>query len=588
MKVHHSSDPELRDVFNFALAFAGAVKNYTLYPPEHAIARQHLLHFSNQLSSFLESFGALRLDVEKTSLLYGGEEVYQGTDEESDVAYLFGRDGVQYIEFLPGIELWELQSLLQVINQYRILDEENDGDIVTALWEQDYPHIRYKSVDILSLDAPSISLSSFQVTPQGPPDEEPDRGSGAYEEGEAGTEGEEDGVDFIAENEEEAAPSIALTITAKGNDLWQLSPLERYELEKMVEEAEHLDNTDNVIDILLILIVLQNDREDFTATLDFLQDRFLYACTIYRFDAALKVLNNLDRLSTSFARKKSWALPLFDNFLETVSRQESLRSIAQLLTETANHVSPLQLEYLWRLLCRMHPQVLQTLGPLLSNLPSPKMRQALGNVIVHHAQHAPGVLAENVPLFDEDLCLRLLPVIRKMPVEEGNQVFQAMAVHTSDAVRRRAFGLLDQRGILDPVQLGKALDDAVPEIRERALALLARRRNPAHEKQLLTYLARNRCTQYGKEYVLGCYQALGRCGSRSSLSFLKKMLFGGSLGGRFSREGLHHKQGAALALRQLNLPEADKMLKDGALDIFPDVRLACKKALEQPRAGKKR
>jgi len=584
MNILHSSEPELKEVFSFALTFAGAVKNYSLYPPEHTIARKHLLQFSSQLSAFLENFGPLRLDVEKTTLRYGGEIVYQGVHEESDIAYLLSRDGIQYLEFLPAVELWELQSLLQIINQHRILDEENDGDIATALWEQDYPHIRYKSVDILALEAPVINFSSFQVAPPpaSPQDEE------LVDSGEEGGDQQEDGVDFIPEEEAESVPSIALTITAKGSDLWQLTPLERYELDKMVAEAEQLDNTDNVIDILLILLALQNDREDFAATLDFLQDRFLYACTVYRFDAALKVLNNLGRLRKSFARKKPWALPLFDIFRKTVSRQESIRSITQLLTETENHVSPTQLEYLWRLLCRMHPLVLQTLGPLLPRLSLPKMRQALGNVIVYHAQQAPGMLAETVLLFGEDLCLRLLPVIRKMPVKDGNEVFRIMLEHESDAVRLRAFGILDQRGVLDPALLGERLHDPVAEIRERVLALLARRRNPSHEKQLLFYLGQEKCTTYGREYLLQCYQALGRCGSRISLAYLKKNLFGGSLGKRFNKEALYHKQGAALALRNLQLPEADKLLKDGAQDIFPDIRLACKKALETPRQGHKR
>ena len=584
MKPLHSSDPELKEVFAFALAFAGAVKNYSLYPPEHAIARKHLLHFNRQLSSFLEHFGSLRLDVNKNTLRYSGEIVYQGVDEESDIAYLLGRDGIEYLEFLPGIEIGEIQSLLQIINQHRILDEENDGDIATALWEQDYPHIRYKSVDILALDAPVINFSSFRVAP--PPADSDQEDLTVAAEGDSS--GKEDGVDFVPEQEAETAPSIALTITAKGNDLWQLSPLERYELEKMVEEAERLDNTDNVIDILLILIALQNDQEDFRATLDFLEDRFLYACTIYRFDAALKVLSNLDRLRASFAHKKTWALPLFDGFRKTIARQESLRFIGRLLTDPENKVSPQQLEYLWRLLCRMDPRILRTLGPLLPDLPSPKTRQALGNVIVHHAQHAPVVLAETVSSFGEELCLRLLPVIRKMPVADGNQVFRVMLDHASDAVRMRAFGILDQRGALDPLLLGERLHDSRPEIRERALALLARRRNPAHEKQLLSYLDKGDVSRYGKEYLLSCYQALGRCGSRISVAFLKKILQGGSLGGRFSREGLHHKQGAALALRALHLPEADKILEDGAQDIFPDIRLACKKALETPRTKRKK
>lgn len=579
MKILHSSDPELKGVFNFSLAFAGAVKNYTLYPAEHAIAKKHLLNFSRHLTRFLADYDSLRLDVEKNSLRYGGEIVYQGTAEESDVAYLLGRDGVQYLEFKKGIELWEMQSLLKLINDHRMVDEENDGDIVTALWEQDYPHIGYKAIDILSLDAPAINFSGFKVAPppmaneQAPTDFVDD--AGFEESGDLFDEGIDE--DFP----DDEAPSVVLAITAKGNDLWELSPLERYELEKMVAEEEQLDNTDNVIDILLIILVLQNDRQDFTATLDFLQDRFLHALTNQRFDAALKVLNNMLRMRDSFHRKKQWARPLFDDFLETVSRPESLRGPRRLLLDPETRAYSQQIEYLWRVLCLLSPTVLFTLGPLLPDIPSAKMRQALGSVIIHHARRAPEILARALPKFDEELCLRLLPIVRDMEPAIGNRVFLAMALHDSKGIRTRAFDILEQRHQLDPLVLFPLINDPDPNVRGKILALLSRQRNEQYEQQLLTYLQNGGNRIADKEHLLACYKALGCCGSKQSVPVLKKILTGGKLGKMFSRDAMYHKQGAAIALHGLGIAEGDQILREGAGGILPDVRLACKKAMGQ-------
>ncbi len=585
MKTLHSSDPELIGVFNFSLAFASAVKNYTLYPADHAIAKKHLLNFSRHLTKFLAGYDSLRLDVEKNSLRYAGEIVYQGSAEESDIAYLLGRDGVRYLEFKKGVELWEMQSLLKLINDHRIVDEENDGDIVTALWEQEYLHIGYKAIDILTLDAPAINFSGFKVAP--PPvatGREPDDSvDDAFSE-ETG-DFIDDGVDEIFEDgrgaavEEEAAPSVALAITAKGNDLWVLSPLERYELEKMVSAEEQLDNTDNVIDILLIVLVLQNNQQDFTATLDFLQDRFLHACLNNRFDAALKVLNNLLRMRDSFGKKKQWARPLFDDFLETVSRSESLRGSRRLLLDPETRAYSQQMEYLWRVLCLLSPTVLFTLGPLLPDVPSAKMRQALGSVIIHHAQRAPEILVRALPKFGEELCLRLLPIVRDMKSADGNRVFLAMALHDSAMVRSRAFGILEQRNQLDPLKLFPLINDSDTHIRKHLLTLLSKQRNSRYEQQLLNYLQNSGNSIAGKEHLLVCYKALGCCGSKRSVSVLKEILTGGKLGEMFSRNAMHHKQGAAIALRELGIAEADQILKEGAAGILPDVRLACKKAL---------
>lgn len=583
-----SSDPEIQCVFDFALSFAGAIKNYSLYPQHHAIARKHLLNVSRTLSRFFSNYARLRLDVDKLTLLYDGDIVYRGEARENDIAYLLGRDGVQYLEFVKGVELWELRSLLRLINRNKSLDEENEGDIVTALWEQDYPHIQYKAVDILSLDAPALNFGSFRVAPehhQTRPGASTDGKQPFSEASEAGAGEYPDEDDLLSDVEDldeypqVDAPPVSIAITAKDHNLWALSPLERYELEKMVAVENERDDTDDIIDILLILLILQNNEEDFVHGLEFLQDRFIRSLKIHRFDAALKVLENLKRIRKSFIGKKDWGLPLVDDFFVSVSQPESLRDVERLLLDLDEAPDSGQIKCLWSILRRLTPEILSTIGPLAGAVPSIQIRQSLAEIILHHSRHDPQAFADTVHLLDEELCCKFVPVAEQMNARDGNSILNKMALHTSPLVRKTAFDLLVNRGKVDPLELFSLINDADEAIRENILNLVKRKRNAQVEDRLLAYLKSGENIFNNREHLLACYEALGHCGSARSIPFLQGVLMGGGWSGLVSRISQAHKQGAANALHFLHLDEADAILREGASGMLPDVRLACRKAI---------
>jgi len=158
--------PEQQTVATFVQLLAGAVKHHSLYPENHSIAKQHLNKIFTTLSSFLKDNQVLHLVIDKTSIIYDGSILYEGKNNDNDIAFLLGRDGVEWIEFLREIEQWEIQSLLKLINLNRRSDIDSDGNIATALWETDLPHIEYKTIDLTALDIPLLNFKSFQVAPE--------------------------------------------------------------------------------------------------------------------------------------------------------------------------------------------------------------------------------------------------------------------------------------------------------------------------------------------------------------------------------------------------------------------------------------
>ncbi len=578
-----SSDPEIQCVFDFTLSLAAAIKNYTLYPQHHAIAKKHLGNISRQLRSYFSFHNCLRLDVDKLTLAYDGDVVYRGLAKESDIAYLLSRDGVQYLEFLKAIELWELQSLLKLINRNRKLDEENDGDIVTDLWEKDYPHIRYKAIDILSLDAPPINFSSFKVTPDftstqkmalsgSVPGE--DVLHDAWDEGDFTSD-----IDEVDELSTVDAPPVSIAITAKGNNLWSLSSLEEYELEKMVAVEAERDDTDDIIDILLIMLVLQNNEDDFGEGLDFLLDRYIRSLKVHRFDAALKVLENLKNIRRSFVGKKDWSLPKLDDFFTTVSQPESLRDVERLLLDLSEIPDSGQIKCLWSILHRLEPEILCTIAPLTGKVQAADIRQTLADIILHHAQRDPQALAKTVHLLDAELCEKLMEVAEQMKTSDGNKILAKMSLHPLAQVRRPAFEILVYRDMIDPLDVFLLLNDSDEGVREKIFSLLQKKRDKQIETRLLTYLKEGECSINTKEHLLACYNALGHCGSVASVPLLQEVLMGGGWGSLVDRSSKIHKQGAAYALGLLGIDEANRVLQEGAGSMIPDIRRACRKVI---------
>ena len=47
------------------------------------------------------------------------------------------------MEFQAGVEVWEISDLIEILNQYRILQEEPQGDLVTALGERQLDLVQF-------------------------------------------------------------------------------------------------------------------------------------------------------------------------------------------------------------------------------------------------------------------------------------------------------------------------------------------------------------------------------------------------------------------------------------------------------------
>ena len=108
------------------------LKTYGLYSERHPFCEKTLKEFHTKLLSFLEEYDSLLLHVEKRRLLYEGEAVLSGPANEENLAFSFFRDGVDWLEILEGIELWETAEIIKILHTYKRLPEEAEGSRALA------------------------------------------------------------------------------------------------------------------------------------------------------------------------------------------------------------------------------------------------------------------------------------------------------------------------------------------------------------------------------------------------------------------------------------------------------------------------
>ena len=127
--------------------FVVAVKNCGLYPENNKIRQISVEKVYEWFTAFLDEHETLRLFVDMDGFLFQGVQVLQEKPGESAVIFPFFRDGVQWIEFLEGLESKELLTLMEHMNRFRMRREEDEDDLVTAMWSSDFQCIKYKTAN---------------------------------------------------------------------------------------------------------------------------------------------------------------------------------------------------------------------------------------------------------------------------------------------------------------------------------------------------------------------------------------------------------------------------------------------------------
>ena len=126
--------------------FLQTLKAFRLYEANHPILSKFLEKLRNDFEHFFNEFDSFSLQVGEHRLFYRGKVVYENQDIKESLAFVFFKDGIRELQFLKGLEFKEIVDFLNIVRRSDFLNRMED-DLVTLLWEKDFSHITFTTVD---------------------------------------------------------------------------------------------------------------------------------------------------------------------------------------------------------------------------------------------------------------------------------------------------------------------------------------------------------------------------------------------------------------------------------------------------------
>ncbi len=558
-----------RQVINI---FIQAWKNYGLYPEDHVNTKRSFENLVAVFNNFFLDHEDLRLTVEKDSLLCGSEIIYKVSPEapSEDIITLLYRDGIKWIEFQEGLLLEEISAFYRIAYKYRLFAEETEGDIVTALMDEELECIDFKAVDIFWQDQLLIDVSQLP-----PPAPQPEESADQEETDQSGEMEKPEGDD-----------SVARSITLISDDQLELSNLDYVTLQQMVQEEENWVITENLIEALMIILKSQSDQEKFTAVLGFISEEVVETIEKDRFDLLAVLLQSLHKLfPPESPTTKDWQRSRIDCFFQDLSKPEFF----QLISDKLLQLETIEIDKLkalgQTLLLYFSPELTPFLVPVILQSRSHEIQQMVSVVIVHLSQRDIGPLEKIVARHGTEMGDKLLAILNRLQGDRVNKILFKMCDHSSGQVRRKAIKELVGRDPKYTQKLFSLIDDPSKEIRTSILAALANQRSSVLENMLLNYLKEKSAQKKDPAHILACYEALGRCGSNTSVPFLSKILLNRGWNSFMGSGKLIFREGAAIALTLLETPEAKYVLKKASKSRFKVIRKAFDRTKTIPVSG---
>jgi HEAT repeat protein len=554
------SDDELQGVAKVVNALLMAYRNYTIYPEGHATSRKSIENLLSAFNDFFPAFDDLRLHVEKERLLYSDTVVHQAEPDSAtdDITFQLYRDGIQWIEFQDGLDLKELALLFSILNKYRSLAEETEGDIVTDLIDEDFSHISFEAIDIFWQEEPLIDFSNLNKDVSG----------------QAEAESHDDLVDAqLPESAKRQEEPKSIADPSLNDSLWELTPDEKELLRNMVLKEENWDKTEDVFNVLMVILRSQEDEQSFAAVLDFTMEEVIENLELGKFSSVLKLFQSLHQLLyRDIKEENDWVKSQIESFFDNLSKPDTFNSIAAMLQKLDGRNTE-QINVLRQVLLYFSPETILMLGPVMLQNRSHEVQKMIQGIIEYLCLKDLNPLEQLLDHPDEAMGERLLAILERLQGERAQKIFYAMLDHSSDKVRTLAIRVLISKEPHNIKRLFPFIKDPYEPIQKEIFKWLSCQKSEQLENLLIGYMKKN-LHHSDPDHILTCYKALGHCGSATSVPFLRRILLKNGWNSFTGFGKLTHRRGAGCALALLDTWEAKDILLEASNSKFPVVRQA--------------
>jgi HEAT repeat protein len=557
------------DVRSLFTTLGKTFRAYQLYDDNNPVRRRFVDQLRNEFLGLWEARERLLVTIDEDHMYLDGAEVYKSESRNDSLAFLFFKDGVREITFLPGLESEELVQFLGVLQRARKLVPEGD-DLLTVLWEQDLRFFEYQYVDLLAegVELPESGSGNTQAELRAALDAEDEEIAAQQRPSQQGAE------------EEQPTPQ-----TVKQDDfnptLYALDHREMETLRAELQKELKRDTRADVLNALFDRLEESHDRERQSEILEILATLLPNFLSRGALVGATSVLQELRRLENTAGTFDEQRIEESRRILDRVSAQEAIEELIRALFDGTIRASSAQLGGFLQFLRG------GALSPLLraSETVEHKELQAVLRKAVHSIanENRPAVvelLAEDDPV----LAVGAARLAGEMEIAEAGPALARLLAHADAAVRLAAVeAAVTLKASTVSAALEKALEDPEREIRiAAAKALGALQYRPAAKTLAAIVKGREIRTADISEKV-AVFEAFGIVAEQDGLDMLDALLNGKGFLGK--REPTDIRAAAALALGRIPGVQARTSLERATQDEDPVVRSNVNRALRNESEG---
>jgi HEAT repeat protein len=555
-------DADLNDVFH---SLEKATRARRLYQENNPVLQGFLASTRAAFAKLWDRLPSLTVSVEELSFKCFGRE-YASKEGRDGLPFLFFRDGVRVLTFLPGFEE-ELDLFLHVIDRSRQMGPRASDDIVTLMWEEEFSAFQYSYVDLLAAG------ETMPHAPAQPTAEPVDRA--LIEQSVAG------------EDEEAVPPAVAAgeppiaQIVSMDQFVETTYFLESHEVENLYREVDAEWQRDVRGDVLNALFDRLEDETvddrhgEIIRILGQLLPAFLARGDLKN---TTKILTEVARLVEDPDLGESERADI-DRLLKELAEPQVLSQFLGSLEDgTVNPTDEELATFLSYLGAESMPMLIRT----VEKTESSRLRERLGPALDGVGHKHGRALALLVAAPDELVAWGAARIAGRVRLRAATNNLIALLRREQVDGRRiaaEALAALADPSAVDALQ--EALADNDREVRIAAARGLSATRTPDARDRLRAMVKGRAMRDADLTEQMAVFEAFGSVAQPEDVELLDKLLNGRKLLGKASAEV---RSCAALALGRMTVPEARASLLSAAQDQNPMVRNAVSKALAKPRA----
>lgn len=492
--------------------FLQTLKAFRLYEANHPILSKFLERVRKDFDQYFDEFDSFSLQIGEHRLYYQGNVVYENQDVKESLAFVFFKDGIRELQFSKGLEFREMIDFLNIVRKSDFLNRMED-DLVTLLWEKDFSHITFTTVDeflegsgifVPTTEEDLIKRSEFKGSWEEWPKEKAEEGQ-AESSHASGTEGLEQAIN--------PAPGQSLVQAC------QLTPEERVAIHREAQQEQQSEYIyvliDNLIEILLHLGEDMDSYENMISYFDRVIEYLLEQKEVGKAVALLKSLN--DTMESMVLKDKQ--IFAIRRILEKSSSPHHIELLGKMMKGNGEvHSEPI-LQYL-RFLTR---QAVEPLCLLLGELESGKWRKTICDQVAELSREEIQPLSKFLSDRNPFLVCHILYILGRIGDPSTVKYLGNLVTHEDLKVREETLQVLNKFGEKGKDLIQKFLRDSVSGIRGKAALLLARNAKVEAVKPLTEIILSEDFYKRDYEEKASFFRALGETGSKEVIPMLKKI-----------------------------------------------------------------